>query len=288
MNHYPTPSGEHRENISETILVGGASLVHEGHPDRNEDSYIADPTQLLVGVFDGVGGRPGSEVASRLAAQTVVDEARQFPAVAAPQQAEELLSSAVETAHNAVLGHGDGRIGTTAAVAKVFHDEMGRPFVGVASVADSRVYLYRQGELSFLSYDKGRDYDEASPKTISRQRNLATVVEPADVAALSISSQIAFRRRNLITSMMGQADSTPIITTYTVPLQTGDIILAATDGIHDNLTHGEIAAIIADARTPDEATDLLTQAARERSRDRDHLRAKPDDMTAVALYYDVV
>lgn len=284
MNNRP-PSGESHEEQT-TILISGTTLVHEGHPDRNEDDYVSSPEHLMLGVFDGLGGHAGSEEAARTAARVVLDEARQFPIIASRQLAEELLRDALLSANAAVVELDRGRIGTTAAIARVFYAEDDRAFVSVASVADSRIYLYRDGELSFLSYDKGREFNEASNKTIDRQRNLASVAVRADVSALSDSSQVAFRRRNLVTSYLGQSGEMPIIVTHSVPLKPKDIILTVTDGIHDNLTDSEIAEILSTASSPDEAVSFLTSMARVRSRDPDHIRAKPDDMTAVALYYD--
>ncbi len=276
-----------REVLSSTIWVAGASLVHEGHPDRNEDSYIADVSLQLIGAFDGVGGHPGSEEASRTAAAVIHREVHQFPACSNAKEAESLLHQALTIAHSEVVERGHGQIGTTAAIAKVFYDEAGQAFVSVASVADSRIYLYRNGELSFLSYDSGREYTEASIRTINRQRNLAEVSQAVSVAALSVTSQVAYRHRNLINSMLGQADSQPIITTHSIQLEAGDIILTTTDGVHDNLTHKEIAHILATTSDSIDAAQVLTSAARERSRNRNHLRAKPDDMTAALLYYGV-
>lgn len=66
-----------------------------------------------------------------------------------------------------------------------------------------------------------------------------------------------------------------------VDIQLGDRILLTTDGIHDNLTSAEIAALLDDS-DPDGAAEALIAAARERSVSS-HFRAKPDDMSVVVI-----
>ena len=85
----------------------------------------------------------------------------------------------------------------------------------------------------------------------------------------------AFLYRNIVGACLdGGYDN--YINVDTRDVEPGDIILATTDGIHDNLTRREIAEWTT-------VKDLLA-AALARSRDTDHPRAKPDDMTAVMLH----
>jgi serine/threonine protein phosphatase PrpC len=285
MIQFPSLDAEHHEATNDGIQLAGASLASDRHPDRNEDSFIADPGLQMIAVFDGVGGRPGSEAASQEAARSIQEEAAQFSEVLRPSDAEALLRATLLNAHQDVHDLGKGGIGTTAAVAKVFRDESGNPYVGIANVADSRVYRFRAGELEFLSYDKGREYREASSKTVFDQQRLADVADRSQLAGFTISGKIGFEYRNIINSMLGQDGEEPTVTTHSEPLLPGDQILVTSDGVHDNLTHDEIAEILELTEGAEAAVEALTLLARERSRDN-HLRSKPDDITAAALFYD--
>src|SRR6185503_6855706 len=66
-------------------------------------------------------------------------------------------------------------------------------------------------------------------------------------------------------------------------LTDGDQLLLATDGVHDNLTDREMASLLRRTKTAGDASQQLIAAARTRSRERSHLRAKPDDMTAIVI-----
>lgn len=88
-----------------------------------------------------------------------------------------------------------------------------------------------------------------------------------------------YRHRHWITQMVGGREMEPV--TGTLALQTGDRVLLTSDGIHDNLTRTEIEEILK-SKTKDPARAIV-EAARTRSLDNEHLRAKPDDMSAVVL-----
>ena len=66
-----------------------------------------------------------------------------------------------------------------------------------------------------------------------------------------------------------------------VDVRVGDKLIVTSDGIHDNLTDTEISKVLAQSPDNQKAVENLTESARKRSRDTNHLRFKPDDMSAV-------
>ncbi len=129
---------------------------------RNEDSLSLQPDLGVAVVADGMGGHPGGDVASRIAADTATRRLRALlplTADASPEDRTEALRSAMAQsvlgAHHAVRTEGareptlDG-MGTTLTALAVDVDS-GRYAIG--HVGDSRAYRFRAGALLQLTRD---------------------------------------------------------------------------------------------------------------------------------------
>src|SRR5215469_3271307 len=61
------------------LIFTAHRVASERHPERNEDSFIADQESGLAGVFDGVGFAAKAKIsASQIAAQVILQEWKQF------------------------------------------------------------------------------------------------------------------------------------------------------------------------------------------------------------------
>src|SRR5215467_11048063 len=61
------------------LIFTAHSVASERHPERNEDSFIADQESGLAGVFDGVGvAAQATFSASQMAARVFLQEWKQF------------------------------------------------------------------------------------------------------------------------------------------------------------------------------------------------------------------
>jgi protein phosphatase len=265
---------------AELVDAAGQSIASERHPDRNEDALFVDKTGMAIGVFDGVGGAPGSEEASRIAAY---EAARSLKAVGSrlPRRLGHLaMQEALAAGHEAILrSSGDRGIATTATIAKVFATESGSRYAVVASVGDSRAYLFRDNRLAHLTLDQAYRIPGQSDKDAKRMQ--ITLSEATSLSRLSDEERRAFRNRNIITSMLGDSED-PVITINDFEVQAGDRLLVTSDGIHDNLTNNEIEAALRTTGGAAAAVNALVRAALSRSLDA-HVRAKADDMTAALL-----
>lgn len=263
------------------------SANHPRDQQRQSEDYLLVASGLL-GVFDSVGGRDQGRLVSHLAGQTI---ATGWQALAEterqglPAHLELTLQALLQQADTAIaelcIPPEQRRPATTAALcALAVHQSQAS--VSVAHIGDSRVYLLRAGQpLRRLTKDHGY-----FPLAVRRQKLTeaeAVRIEQANRAnELSPDDQAHFARRNEITCAVGWSDF-PRIPTSSCALLPGDHVVLCTDGIHDNLTDSEMEEILR-AAASEPGAQRLVYAASQRSQQA-HLRAKPDDISAIVAWY---
>ncbi len=280
------PAVFEREKGELSVTMEVDSIACEHHPERNEDNKFIDATSGSAGVFDGVGGDFGSEVASTVAAQSVSESLRNTPDTLSVVDGQNLVETALRKAHADIVAEAaDGRrISTTATIAKLLKSERGEPYVAIASIADSRAYLLRDSKLSMLTLDEtlATALVQSQSGKISQQEKFSNTTHKSE---LSDEEYANYKRQGTITALLGtggEGKLYDIQTTY-VEVQPGDKILLTSDGVHDNLTTNEIQKIMTSLNS--DTANELTIAAQRRSREN-HLRAKADDMTAAIMSFD--
>lgn len=262
-------------------IAYAVSIASEGHPDRNEDNLVVDKINDVYGVFDGLGGYAGGEIASQAAADFVKQQAGSVPDIESPADVALFLKQLLKDTNESVLDATD--VAATTAVVTKIHQFEGQTYVSIAHVGDSRAYIFRDGELKMLTVDHtpyripGRTHE-----AMAQQERLGNVVDVVDINTLSHNSIVAFNRRNIIGACLGH-DTEVKMDVKHFAVETGDVIILTSDGVHDNLATSEMQGLLLDASSASYA-DHLTRAARERARQtRTHLRAKQDDITAVVI-----
>lgn len=212
-------------------MVQFATHSHAGrvHSD-NEDAIGCDAGRGLWLVADGMGGHASGEVASAIVRDSVL------------QHADLSLVNAVLAAHRAVVAAAltdDTRLrgmgSTIVALALRGSD------AEVVWVGDSRAYLWRRNDLTLISRD--HSYVE-----LLREEN-----------ALSEADLRAHPQRNLVTQTLGHGD--PVPGRAHVRLRARDWVILCSDGLNDELTDDEIAALLRDCRGPDSAAAILIDGA---------------------------
>lgn len=281
-------SAGHESTLEQEALpIDALSIPSEKHAWRNEDAYFTLQRNgvQVAGVFDGLGGHSGSERASRVAADvagTFLEQTVEHSTV--PEVAVETLRTAVRFANDGVAREAGGHyrsIATTAALASLHtHPETGQPYAALAWAGDSRVYIIRNEEVLYSTlddYTPPRSSNDDLPLSRRQVQDfLETFADPEEYFdEANDENRLAAKSRNYISNCLDGATTTLRVNTDTQPLQPGDRVLLVTDGISDNLTRDEIGQCA--------TTRELIQKALERSRDEEHLRAKPDDMTAIIL-----
>lgn len=213
-----------------------------GDRNANEDSmYIpSEESRPLFVVCDGMGGHKSGEIASKLAAVSMVEYVENYRGesiVECLTIASSYANSRVYAA-SAMCSEYDG-MGTTLSAVYIDGDRF-----YTANVGDSRVYLYTGSELLHVTEDHSyvADLVRAGKLTPEQAR-----VHP---------------QKNLITRAVGiqQHESADVFTTT---WQEGDIILMCSDGLYDGATDDEIFNALKNIPDPDAVCRELVYLARE-------------------------
>lgn len=220
---------------------------------NNEDNFAVEPDLGLLVVADGMGGHNSGEVASDISCKTIVEYARKMLGGAkalVPEGGTAGLSPRarqleffVKTANAMIYEKGrafpkDAGMGTTVVAAIVDSKSM-----TVAHVGDSRLYLWRRGELTQLTEDH------------------SLVGEQVKRGQLTPDQAARSPQQNILTRALG-ADKEVQVDVADHPLLPGDLVLLATDGLSKMLVDAEVAAVIAEALDPQKIVDVLIAKSR--------------------------
>jgi len=236
----------------DTWGISDCGLVRQ----NNEDAWLIDPALGVAIVADGMGGASCGEVAAALAVETVVEFLRNPPLAAAP---EELLMEAVREANRRVFLHAQTQEGCQGMGSTIVAALWRLPHLYIANVGDSRAYLFRDRQLTQLSYDQ-------------------TLVNELRVRFGLTAEEVSnFPHKNVLTMAVGTA---PEITVrmHVESLLPGDQILLCSDGLSGPVPEEEIAAILASAEALSVKAERLVEAAKS--------HGAPDNVTAVLLRYE--
>ncbi|MBB3344018.1 protein phosphatase 2C domain-containing protein [Luteimonas sp. RC10] len=217
-------------------MIEFGHLTHVGlRRELNEDTYYGDSELGLWLVADGMGGHEYGEVASALAREAIVREIRQGRS----------LPQAIRLADEEIIRASRRRsdtlpMGTTVVAARV----TGSRFE-VAWVGDSRVYLWRDGQLAQLSQD--HSYVQA---LIAQ-------------GALSVDQARTHPQRNVVTQALGVTDPQALnVETLAGELAPGNQLLLCSDGLTEEVDDRAIAQVLAHAEcSAQECVDGLVAAA---------------------------
>jgi len=199
---------------------------------------------LLAVVADGMGGKSGG----RKAADQVILTARQLFERHVPDQddGEQLLRQLVEEAHLMIkltaIAFEEEPHSTLAAY--VVHPDRSAT---VAHAGDSRVYHFRQGEM------------------LSRTQDHSFVQRLINEGQLTEEEANSHPQSNLLTGCLGTQQDPPTALHHIDRLETGDCLLACSDGLWHYFTPRELGAIV-HTLAPREAAEMLVTKARQRAR----------------------
>ena len=233
-------------------LRAGAATNKGRVRELNEDAYVLRAAKGLFVVCDGMGGAPAGEVASQIAAETIVRQLGEDPGAGAaiggdgtahlPETSR--LARAVQVSNDVIYRRGQtdprqAQMGTT-----VVGAWLKGHVASVVHVGDSRAYLWRRGHL----------------EAITRDHSLIESLrcEGIDDAGHGIPAD---QREMLVRVVGGEPDVQ--VDQQEVPLQSGDYLLLCSDGLTRMVSEWMLREIITRVRRPQEICDrLVTEANR--------------------------
>jgi len=226
------------------VVDAGVATVSKALPFENKDAFfVAPPT--YYGVFDGVSAGPQSRLYASTLAKTACDTLNANAQKKWPEQTQLALSKATEAAkkYNGC---------STAMLLKLDVDGM-QPTARIYSLGDCQTLVLRKNIF------KGGRYAVAAATTAK--------LHPENGAPYQFGGGKKF-----------QSDEIADGEDFNFKVSAGDILLAFTDGVGDNMKPEEIEELVCRnfEESAEELASTLVAAARER-------RAVDDDCTAVAV-----
>jgi serine/threonine protein phosphatase PrpC len=219
--------------------------------NNNEDCYLLSPQTGLYVVADGMGGAQAGEHASKLAVDTLADVVGN-----AQDSGAEMLAQAFKEANNRVMGAAatDSSLegmGTTLVAAL----ESG-PEILIASVGDSRAYVYQGDELIVITEDQ------------------TWVHEVGRRLGIDEMSLRTHPMRHVLTMAIGVSPDLRVHS-YALKPQPGDQILLSSDGLHGVVDATVIAGALAGNGNLESKCRRLIEVAKQ--------AGGPDNITVVLL-----
>ncbi len=216
-------------NLSGKIEVVNVSDTGRKRP-HNEDSAVTDPGLGLAVVADGMGGYKAGEVASAIAAKSILDAVRtglrkmkpgSVDEVSGLSQESVLLKNAISLANGQIFRTARDvqqcqGMGTTVLVALFYNNRY-----SVAHVGDSRLYRLRADTLERVTSDH------------------SLVQELIDRGFFTPEEAEANTPKNLVTRALGIEETVEVDVQEDVA-NPGDIYLLCTDGLNDMVNDEEI------------------------------------------------
>ena len=238
-------------------LAWGSATVQGATRSGNQDALLASAP--LFAVADGLGGEPGSELASRIA----LDELRASFGRSAGAGQPPSVEALVEAARDASLAvwrrmEADKSlegIGTTLTAVAVL-DAGPQPRLAVVNVGDSRVYLFAAGQLQQVTHDD------------------SVVQGLIDAGKVQPQEWRDHPSRSLLTRALGNAAVVePDIRLPRVPAAAR--VLICTDGLTTMLDEASMSAVLGSVPDPDRAAAELIRLVES--------TGGPDDATVVIV-----
>ncbi len=233
--------------------------------DHNEDAFLIQKNvitsgenetetkaPLIAAVADGVAGEASGEVASRKALELL--------AAVRPSPKTDYMQKILSIHHSLQkygITHNTRNMQTT--LCALIAEQSGKAVM--INIGDSRMYLYRGGNI----------------KQLSRDQSLVQMLY--EQGHITPEERHGHARKNVIFPVLGSlnGDPEPQICEIEGGFSHGDIIIICTDGLSDHITAGEFEEILArPKRLPKRLADMAERAMRNGS---------PDNVTVVGVTY---
>ena len=190
---------------------------------QNQDAVFATEETIgslpnLFVVADGMGGHKAGEYAS---SQAIALAKREIASDTGSEPVQIINQGITAANKEATQDEDKYGMGTTMVVATLLEDHL-----CVANVGDSRLYVYRDGQLSQITQDH------------------SVVGEMVRKGEMPKEEARSHPKRNLITRAVG-AEAEVRVDFFDETLQAGDLVLMCTDGLTSMVEESEIEEVLA-------------------------------------------
>ena len=222
--------------------------------ENNEDSYRVAPEINLFVLSDGMGGQASGEVASRLAAETIIAHCREAcenPSLALAgtpvegvSDTSNRLASAIRLANKVVneeANKDESRHGMGATVVAVWIAD-GR--MSLAHVGDSRIYRLRGSEFEQLTQDHSFVAEQVRRGLITEQEARESKMQSVLLRALGIEPEVEVALDEQL-------------------VMDGDVVLLCSDGLTRELSDEQISGVLGEIKDAKAAADRLVDLAKD-------------------------
>lgn len=237
-----------------TSLSAAGSHVGKVRSNNQDSGYAG--THLFV-VADGMGGHAGGDVASAIAIQSIAHVDRAFDSV---DEAESVLRAALLEANGelaeSVFQHPElTGMGTTVSGVVRVGDRL-----ALAHIGDSRIYRWRDGELTQITKDH------------------TFVQRLVDSGRITAEEAAVHPRRSVLMRVLGDVDLNPEIDTDIVETQPGDRWLLCSDGLSGFVSDERVAELLVEHPDATAAVEALIDESLD--------EGAPDNVTVVIVDID--
>ena len=236
--------GKVRKNNEDNYLLGHV-MNAESKGESSAEAVVDTKKCNCFAVFDGMGGIENGEVASRIAAQTF----QKMSFILEENEAsysnyytiKMLVKNTFSEASNSIKERQlQGSLcGTTASVVMTWNDK-----VKIFHVGDTRVYIYRNGELYLLSVDQ----------TLAQMK--------VDMGVYKSINEASEKEYHQLTNFLG-ADYSIVVPFESdwISLEAGDRILICSDGLYDMCNDKQILYVLEKEKNIKSAASSLVDFA---------------------------
>ncbi len=213
----------------------------------NQDSFFCSSSQGIAVVADGIGGRKGGEVASRMAVEGMKKAIVECESLR-HEEINPFLMNSIDRVNSEIINAGTNNgtpgMGTTLECLMFVGDK-----VHIAHVGDSRTYLFHKNHLWQLTID----------------HNLKTFVDRGWMVRSEISSKM---KEEALVKSLGLTQRCEI-DVYNKTLQEGEIYITCSDGLTSMVDNRKISTIIREQQANPERLPrlLIDEANAEGGRD---------------------
>jgi protein phosphatase len=219
----------------EVIARTHPGLVREVNEDRHYVAWL-DEHALLMAVVDGMGGGPAGSAAAETVRQALTSITAETPD---PEQA---LAEVLVLASEAIGEYAEGKQILEGMGATVTATYLCNGMAYWVHVGDTRLYIFRRGRLIQVTTD---------------QTMAQLLVEEGRISADEARTH---PYGQLLDQCVGCPMCEPV--TGSLALESGDLLLHSTDGLHDALSEKDIIAILTSSHpTVGDTAEALLQAA---------------------------